>query len=72
MKNGCSGALKPDRLGLSFKANKCSDAETGDLGVLTTHDTSPCFFLGGAGSTRFKCKYNCERLRVGCGFTYIN
>ncbi len=25
---------------LSFKANKCSDAGTGDLGVLTAHETS--------------------------------
>ncbi len=41
MKSGCSGALKPDRLGLSCKANNCSDAWTGELGVLTTHETSP-------------------------------
>ncbi len=26
VKSGCPGALKPDRLGLSRKANKCSDA----------------------------------------------
>ncbi len=44
----------PDRLGLSYKANKCSDAGTGDLGVLTTtNETSSCFSpLGDAGSTR--------------------
>ncbi len=27
-------------------------AGTGDLGVLTTHETSPWFYLGDAGSTR--------------------
>ncbi len=37
MTNGRSGALKPDRFGLSYKANKFSDPETGNLGVLTTH-----------------------------------
>ncbi len=31
VKSGRSGALKPDRLGLSCKANKCSDAGAGDL-----------------------------------------
>ncbi len=31
MKSGCSGALKLNRLGLSCKANNCSDAGTGDL-----------------------------------------
>ncbi len=34
MKSGCSGALKPDKLGSSCKVNKCSDAGTGDLDVL--------------------------------------
>ncbi len=48
VKNGCSGALKPDRLVLSGKANKCGDAGTGDLGVLATHETS-WFSLGDAG-----------------------
>ncbi len=38
-------------LGLSCKANICSDAGTGDLGVLTTHETSPCFSLSDAGSS---------------------
>ncbi len=38
MKSGRSGALKPDRLGLSCKAINCSDAGTGDLSVLPTHD----------------------------------
>ncbi len=42
VKSGCSGSLKPDRFGLSCKANKCSDAGTGDLGVLTIHKISPC------------------------------
>ncbi len=40
MKSGWSGALKPDRLGLSCKPNKCSETGTGDLGVLPTHETS--------------------------------
>ncbi len=40
VKSGCSGVLKPDMLALSGKANKCSDAGTGDLGVLTTRETS--------------------------------
>ncbi len=39
MKSGRSGALKPDRLGLSCRATKCSDAGTGDLGMLTAHET---------------------------------
>ncbi len=34
MKSGRSGALEADRLGFSCKATKCSDAGTGDLGVL--------------------------------------
>ncbi len=29
------------QFGLSCKATKCSDAGTGDLGVLTTHETLP-------------------------------
>ncbi len=40
--SGCSGALKPDRLGLNWKANKCRVARTGNFGVLTTHETLPC------------------------------
>ncbi len=36
---------------VSDSANKCSDPRTGDLGVLTTHDTSPWFSPGDAGST---------------------
>ncbi len=44
-------ALKPDRIGLSYKDNKCSDAGTEDLGVLITHETSLWFSLGDAGST---------------------
>ncbi len=34
MKGGRSGALKPGKLGFSY------DAETGDLGVLPTHEPS--------------------------------
>ncbi len=33
---------------MNFKANKCSDAGTGELGVLTTHETSPWLSLGDA------------------------
>ncbi len=50
VKSGRSGARKPDNLGLSCKATKCSDAGTGDLGVLTTHEISPWFSLGDAAS----------------------
>ncbi len=39
VKSERSGAPKPDKLGLSCKANKCSDAETGGLGALSTHYT---------------------------------
>ncbi len=46
----CSGCLKPGRLGLSCKANKCSDYGTGNLGVLNAHEKSPWFSLGDAGS----------------------
>ncbi len=49
VKSGCFGDLTKDRLGLSYKANKCSDAGAGDLGVLTTQETSPRFSLGDAG-----------------------
>ncbi len=50
MNDGCYGALK------SGKANNYSDAGTGDLGLLTTHETSPSLSLGDAGSTRLKYK----------------
>ncbi len=40
VKSGRSGALKPDRRGLSCKANKRSNGGTGDLGVITTHESS--------------------------------
>ncbi len=33
---------RPCKLGLSCKANKCSYAGVGDLGVLPTHESSPC------------------------------
>ncbi len=39
MKRLRSGALRPGKLGVSCKANKFSDAGTGDLGVLPTHET---------------------------------
>ncbi len=52
MKSGCSGALKPDWLSLSCKANKYSGAGTRDPGVLTTHKT--CFSLGDAASSKIK------------------
>ncbi len=39
VKSGRPGTRKLDRLGLSYKANKCSDAGAGDLSVLPTHET---------------------------------
>ncbi len=36
---GRSGTLKSSKVGMSGKANKCSDVGTGDLGMLTTHET---------------------------------
>ncbi len=41
-KSGRSGAHKLDKLGLSCKADKCSDTGAGDLGALPTHETSLC------------------------------
>ncbi len=38
--NGRVGALKLGKLGLRCKANQCSDAWIGGLGLLTTHETS--------------------------------
>ncbi len=52
MKSGYSGTLKLDRFGLNCKANKCSDAGTGDPGMLIIDETSPWFSVGDAGSTR--------------------
>ncbi len=49
VKSGRSDAHTPDKLGMSCKANKCSDAGTRHIGVLRAHETSPC--LGDAGST---------------------
>ncbi len=40
--SGRSGAHKPDKLGLSYKAYKYSDAGTGDLVVSPTHEGSVC------------------------------
>ncbi len=45
------GDLKPDRLGLSSKAKKCSDAGIGVLSVLTTHEILPWFSFVVSGST---------------------
>ncbi len=41
VKSGRFGALKPDKLGLSCKANNCNDVGSGGLGILPTHETSP-------------------------------
>ncbi len=38
MREDTTGALLPGKLGLNCKANKCSDAGHGDLGVLITHE----------------------------------
>ncbi len=35
MKSGCSGALKLNKLRLSYKADACSDVGTGDLDVVS-------------------------------------
>ncbi len=43
VKSGRSDVYNLRNLGLSYKANKCSDTGTGDLGVLTTHEIS---FMG--------------------------
>ncbi len=40
MKSGRSADLKPDKLGLACKNSKCSDARTGDLGVLRIYEIS--------------------------------
>ncbi len=40
VKSGRSSALEPGKLGMSCKANKCSDVETGELGMLPIHETS--------------------------------
>ncbi len=45
MKSGRSDALKPGKLGSGCKATNCSDAWTGGLGVLPTHDTSPMNYV---------------------------
>ncbi len=42
MGSGRSGAHKPAKLCLSCKANKCSDAGTGDLGVLAQPAPGEC------------------------------
>ncbi len=38
VKIGRSGALKPEKLGLICKINKCSSTRTGDLGMLPNHE----------------------------------
>ncbi len=61
VKNEFSGAVKPSRLGLSYKANKCSDTATVNLGVLTTHETSPCLSLAmPAQPTPIECRLKLE------------
>ncbi len=50
VKSGRSGAHKPDKLGMSCKANKYSHAGTGDLCVLPTQETSS-LKIDDAGST---------------------
>ncbi len=40
VKSGHFGTFKLDGLGFSCKTNKCSDAWTGDLGALTSRETS--------------------------------
>ncbi len=52
VKNVYLEALRPGRLGLRCKANKCREAGTGDLGVLTSRETSQDFSFGDAGSTQ--------------------
>ncbi len=51
VKNWRPGSYNPDKLCLSCKVTKCNDVWTGDLGVLTTHGTSP-----GRGECRRKYK----------------
>ncbi len=58
MKTGGSGALKLDKLRLSCKAKKFGDAGTGNLGVLPTHETSPCLGDDARGEYRLKQKSN--------------
>ncbi len=41
MKSGSYDFLKLSRLALTCKSNKYNEAGTGDLGVLTTNETSP-------------------------------
>ncbi len=51
-KGGCEElALRRSQTGQAWLELQ-SDAGAGVLGVLTTHETSPCFALGNAGSTR--------------------
>ncbi len=46
---GAKSGRKLDKFGFSCKANKCSDAGTGDLSLLPTHETLRC--LSNDGST---------------------
>ncbi len=59
VKSGSYDVLKLSRLALTCKSNKYNEAGTGDLGVLTTNETSPMKMatlevnsIDGAGSTR--------------------
>ncbi len=66
MKNGYCGALKSGKIGSSCKANKCSDAGTGDLGVLPTHEASLWFSFGDAGSSQTKLPHRHTSLVIAC------
>ncbi len=54
-------ALKPVKFGLGCKANKCSDAGTGDLSVLPTLESSPCYRLHN--KTRIRLRRHREATR---------
>ncbi len=63
MKSGRSGALKSCRLGLSYEASECSDARTGDLDVLTTHEKS-LMKMTNPGECRHKYKTQSSNIAV--------
>ncbi len=57
--SGRPGAHKPDKIGLSCKANKCSDAGTGDLGVLSIREISPWLVMP-AQPAPDECSHKCK------------
>ncbi len=73
MKSGRSGTLKPDRLGLSCKANKCSGAGVDDLGVLTTQETSSMDITTGVtdSSVPGECCHNYIQVSKGLIFLLL-